>query len=514
MSSRRTPEKRQRGRIEVLKSGSLRVSVYAGQDALTKKRNYLTETITLSPNASAKQQREAWDLAERTRRRFITEVDERRHPRTNATVAQALDRYFDPKQTSLKISENTRSAYESEVANHIRPLLGHLRIADIDAEVLDSFDAKLRTCRAHCEGRRFTEHRTKRPHDCDDRCGPHLCKPLAEYSIAHIRAVLSGVFKRAIRWKWITVNPMAQAEELELPPPDPQPVSAVEAARIANEAWKDPDWGMLVWLKMRTGLRRGEVCALKLGLLDLDAAVLRTETAIAQKGKRTWEKPTKTHRKRRIALTVEDVELLRAYLEHRGARANELGLSIEPTGRLFSLSPDHSAWLKPDSVSQRFDRMVTRLGIDTTIKNLRHYSATELIAAGVDVRTVAGRLGHGGGGTTTLRVYSAFLAEADQKAAELTSARMPQLPSGVDHLFSSKPEKAVPEEPSMPYERIAADLAGAIRSGILSSGDRIPAQHALATRYGVAPSTAHRALELLKKDGLIQAARGVPATVI
>jgi hypothetical protein len=53
---------------------------------------------------------------------------------------------------------------------------------------------------------------------------------------------------------------------------------------------------------------------------------------------------------------------------------------------------------------------------------------TELIAAGVDVRTVAGRLGHGGGGATTLRVYAAWVAEADQRAAVARSARMPPRP--------------------------------------------------------------------------------------
>jgi len=49
-------------------------------------------------------------------------------------------------------------------------------------------------------------------------------------------------------------------------------------------------------------------------------------------------------------------------------------------------------------------------------------------ASGVDVRTVAGRLGHGGGGTTTLKVYSAFVAEADQRAAGSLAGRMPELP--------------------------------------------------------------------------------------
>jgi integrase len=49
-------------------------------------------------------------------------------------------------------------------------------------------------------------------------------------------------------------------------------------------------------------------------------------------------------------------------------------------------------------------------------------------ASGVDVRTVTGRLGHSGGGTTTLKVYSTFLAEADQRAAGSLATRMPELP--------------------------------------------------------------------------------------
>ena len=71
----------------------------------------------------------------------------------------------------------------------------------------------------------------------------------------------------------------------------------------------------------------------------------------------------------------------------------------------------------PEGVTQRYKRMANSLKIDTTLKSLRHYSATELISAGVDVRTVAGRLGHGGGGATTLRVYTAWTSEADQRAA-------------------------------------------------------------------------------------------------
>jgi site-specific recombinase XerD len=46
---------------------------------------------------------------------------------------------------------------------------------------------------------------------------------------------------------------------------------------------------------------------------------------------------------------------------------------------------------------------------------LRHYSATELLASGVDLRIVTGRLGHSAGGATTLKVYAAWVAGADTK---------------------------------------------------------------------------------------------------
>ena len=69
--------------------------------------------------------------------------------------------------------------------------------------------------------------------------------------------------------------------------------------------------------------------------------------------------------------------------------------------------------------------MVRKLGIRTRLHSMRHYSATELLASGVDLRTVAGRLGHGSGGAITLRVYAAWVAQADQDAARMLAARLP-----------------------------------------------------------------------------------------
>ena len=51
------------------------------------------------------------------------------------------------------------------------------------------------------------------------------------------------------------------------------------------------------------------------------------------------------------------------------------------------------------------------------LKALRHYSASQLLAGGIDLRNTAARLGHGGGGATTLSQYADPVSEVDRRAA-------------------------------------------------------------------------------------------------
>jgi integrase len=85
----------------------------------------------------------------------------------------------------------------------VEPLIGHVKMGTLDADVMDSFYAELRRCRVHCSGkaRRQLDHRTKRPHTCDDRCRPHECKPLGASSIRQIQFILSSAYKKAVRWR-------------------------------------------------------------------------------------------------------------------------------------------------------------------------------------------------------------------------------------------------------------------------------------------------------------------------
>lgn len=88
------------------------VRVYTGVDPVSKRQHYLTEVIDSGPKTE--------ERAEKARTRLLNEVDERRNPRTNATLNQLLDRHM----TMLDVVPTTLSGYPGYVKHHIKPLIG------------------------------------------------------------------------------------------------------------------------------------------------------------------------------------------------------------------------------------------------------------------------------------------------------------------------------------------------------------------------------------------------------
>ncbi|MGH3572900.1 MAG: tyrosine-type recombinase/integrase [Pseudonocardiaceae bacterium] len=366
------------------------------------------------------------DAAIVLRDRLRQRVQDATAARTNVTLGYLLDEWLSGHQ----VEDTTRATYLLLIDSFIRPALGDTplsRLCRLGPRPFEQLYAELRTCRRRCHGRTFVEHRTPRPHACDERCAPHACKPLALSSVRQCHAVLSGALSSAKRWGWITVNPLDAAQRPRMPAPQPTPPSSVEAAKIVNAAWEqDEDWGTFVWLALVTGARRGELLALVWDDVDLVAGTLTIRRGLVRHDSKTIVKDTKTHQMRRISLDEATVEILNAHKKHCTDRCMGIGTVLEDDTFIFSYSPDNRQPCSPSAITHRYARMTAKLGLRTHLHALRHYSATELLAAGVDLRTVAGRLGHGGGGSTTLKVYAAWVAGADKKAAHLIASRLPR----------------------------------------------------------------------------------------
>jgi integrase len=168
------------------------------------------------------------------------------------------------------------------------------------------------------------------------------------------------------------------------------------------------------------GARRGEVCRLRWSHVDLGhGEVLVGGRIVTLSGELLDQEWTKNRSKRRVAVGPAVVELLRARRVEQAKAALATGVALAPDAYVFSHEPDGSKPIRPDGVSHRFAALAADLGVSCRLHDLRHFMVTQLIAAGVDVRSVSGRAGHRDGGRTTLGTYAHFQQAQDQAAAEL-----------------------------------------------------------------------------------------------
>lgn len=130
-------------------------------------------------------------------------------------------------------------------------------------------------------------------------------------------------------------------------------------------------------------------------------------------GRELIEKDTKTHQVRTVSLDEETTALLAAHHARCEALAYDCGAELSSTSFLFSHEVDFSQPWRPNYATLAFGRLRSELGLDgVKLHHLRHFSATQLLSIGIDVRTVSGRLGHANA-STTLDIYAQFVRAAD-----------------------------------------------------------------------------------------------------
>ena len=367
---------RQRG------ENSWNLRVYAGRDAVSGRKISVERTVRGNKREASKV------LAA-----MVAEVD--RRPVMSAgkgTVAELCREWLDFATPSF--SPKTGETTQMYIEDPIVPLLGSLQVAKLTPSDLDRFYRQL-----------LEVGRSRGPY--------------APATIRRVHGIIRRALSQGVRWGWITHNPAIDASPprvplKELKPPDPDQV--VRVFHLAQES--DPELATFIMLAASSGARRGELLALRWSDIDLDRGRLSIERGIVRVGDDLIEQGTKTHQSRRISLDANTIVALRAHEVLMIERGQAASSAITSQSFVFSHSVDCSSPWHPDSTSRAFRRVCQQAGVkDVRLHDLRHYVATRLLAAGVDVRTVAGRLGHRNP-STTLNVYSHFVPETDQEAAE------------------------------------------------------------------------------------------------
>ncbi len=367
--------------------GVWELRAYTGRDALSGKPRQVSRTFRGGARA-----------ADTALANLVAETSKGKHGGTNATFGVLLDVWL--ADTERTTSPATMANYRQAVESSVRPALGHKALRSLGTRDLDEL------------------------YQAMGRSGK------SPYVIRHAHSAIRAALTTARRWGWVPRNVAEDAKPPPLPNKDVTAASTAQVRKLISALERtDPDLAHIVLIGALTGCRRAELCGLRWSDWDGDRLHVRRRV-IEAAGRVTEEESTKGGRSKRIVLDELGMVTLRRLRALQEARAKEIGAKLPPNGYMLSYDGLGGTSRRPKSVSGAVAEAAVKAKIpDVHLHSLRHYTATELIAAGHDVRTVANRLGHADP-ALTLRVYSHVIeAREREAAATLGSALKGALPA-------------------------------------------------------------------------------------
>ena len=366
-----------RGTLTERSPGKWQLRVFVGTDPATGRPRQVTKSFHGGKRA-----------AQTALAAFVVEVEAGKRPLTGATtVAELLDKYIEY-QTQLK-QPTTIRGYRM-IAKRITVKLGKIRVSRLDAQ------------------------------DIDLAYREWLAEGLAPSTVHHHHELLSAALHQAVRWRVVNYAVTEHASPPPLKSPPVPEVTPEQVRQLVTEAehGESPALGTAIALAAITGCRRGELLALRWEDLDIAQGVIWVRRAVKHglDSKDIVVGPTKTHAERPIILDRASLAVLARWRIVVDGWCQGVGVEPAQTGYIISTDPLGVEPMRPDSLSQAYRRCARRAGINLRFHDLRHFTATQLIGAGIDPVTVAGRLGHADP-AMTLRVYAAILSENQQAAA-------------------------------------------------------------------------------------------------
>jgi len=290
-----------------------------------------------------------------------------------------------------------------------------------------------------------------RPNDPKPKAGEEAKAPrgLSAQSALHVFRILSQALKAATQESVIVRNP---ADKVKAPNPkrareenpdqeSGSPIKALEQEQVNGlftALWDKPIFTLAV-LATGTGLRRGELLALRWSDLDLEKRTVRVNRAVdltKEFGVRIKECPKNDSSRRTIGIDDELCATLQGHRKAQEALAGSLGVDYPADCLVFPCVIRRQAGQQPlkqvahdvsftrpwhpDAITKEFGREATRAGFpDLSLHDLRHTHATLLLQEGIPVHAVAQRLGHANP-VITLTVYAHVLPRSEGEAVRVS----------------------------------------------------------------------------------------------
>jgi integrase len=301
------------------------------------------------------------------------------------TFAAYLVRWLESVEPSLRPATFRR--YRDMLNRHAVPLIGHIKLSKLS------------------------------PLDLQRLYADRLDSGLSRTTVHHLHVVLHRTLKQAVRWGLV---PRIVTEMVDAPRRTFPEITTWNAEQVTTflEAGDQHDLAALWRLALLTGMRRGELLGLKWEDLDLERGTLAVRRTLSRGNGGTWElgHPKTASGRRSIALPKSCVSALRKHRVNQNIERLRLGELWEDHGFVFTNRTGGP--LHANSLALQFGKLAKATGLPKIrFHDLRHTSATLLLAQGVHPKIVQERLGHADI-SMTLNRYSHVTPDVQRLAAD------------------------------------------------------------------------------------------------
>jgi integrase len=301
------------------------------------------------------------------------------------TVRDFLARWLSTTEASVRPSTHRR--YQDLMRLHVVPALGGIRLATLS------------------------------PADLQRLYADRLASGLSPTSVSHLHFVVHRALHQALRWGLVQRNVSEMVDPPRRKTPEAKTWDAKQVATVLAIGEQTP-LAALWRLALLTGMRRGELLGLQWNDIDFDKKTLAVRRTRSRGKGGTWElgQPKTTSGRRSIALPASCVSALRKHRAAQNAERLRLGPLWEDNGFVFT---NHTGGpLHVNSLVSQYEKLIKTAEVPRIrFHDLRHTSATLLLAQDIHPKIVQERLGHADIGMTLNR-YSHVTPSMQREAAE------------------------------------------------------------------------------------------------
>jgi len=358
------------------------------------KRRYHLETVSAvkRETVSAVKARAKARLVE-----LLHEINRGEHvARSNVTLRDYMQGWL---ESPVGINPKTAERYRQLAEQQIYPHLGQIDLQKLSEDDLQTWHGVLLS-RGGKNGR-----------------------PLSPMTVRHAHRLLHTALARAVVGKKVLRNVASIARAPKVPASEMATLQLDQIGELLDGI-KGHRLHAPAVVALGTGLRRGEILALRWRDVDFNAGYLRVERSLGEAGGDLYFKAPKSQAGRRsLSLAPFVIQVLRQHRAEVLKQRIKLGMGKLPEAALV-FSDIEGAPIRPDKLSRDWANLVRARKLPrVSFHTLRHTNVSMLVDGGLDVYQVSRRIGHSSA-TLTLKTYTHLFRRKEAEAAEAIEAAL------------------------------------------------------------------------------------------